>query len=125
MPPQRPPVPLVELFDAEQGMTMRQRLGSIPCRALVGSTPALTATAGRMLRGRGFVILTTGCPSDLVVVHQDGTIGQGYLRAPKSIPVDPEADVDDLAAEHRLLCYRSTPWTCLPMVAWRRNDVPG
>lgn len=39
-------------------------------------------------------------------VHQDGTIGIGYLRAPKAVAVDPDVDVDDLAAEHRLLCYQ-------------------
>ncbi|MGL5810638.1 MAG: hypothetical protein ACRCYQ_11895 [Nocardioides sp.] len=28
------------------------------------------------------------------------------MRAPKSVDVDPAADFDDLAADHRLLCYR-------------------
>ncbi|GAB3245293.1 hypothetical protein GCM10027562_01940 [Arthrobacter pigmenti] len=39
-------------------------------------------------------------------VHQDGTIGAGYAQAPKSVPSDPDTDVDDLAAQHRLLCYQ-------------------
>lgn len=45
-------------------------------------------------------------PLTSLCVHQDGTIGEGYARAPKSVPSDPDADVDDLAAQHRLLCYR-------------------
>lgn len=45
-------------------------------------------------------------PLTSLCVHQDGTIGDGYVRAPKSVSVDPLADVDELAAEHRLLCYR-------------------
>lgn len=45
-------------------------------------------------------------PLTALCVHQDGTIGPGYARAPKSVAADPNADVDQLAAEHRLLCYR-------------------
>lgn len=45
-------------------------------------------------------------PLTSLCVHQDGTIGDGYFRAPKSVPSDPTADVDDLAAQHRLLCYQ-------------------
>ena len=45
-------------------------------------------------------------PLTSLCVHQDGTIGVGYLRAPKSVDVDPTDDVDELAAAHRLLCYR-------------------
>jgi hypothetical protein len=46
-------------------------------------------------------------PLTALCVHQDGTIGPGYARAPKSVESDPMADVDQLAAEHRLLCYRA------------------
>jgi hypothetical protein len=47
-------------------------------------------------------------PLTSLCVHQDGTIGPGYARAPKSTENDdPEVDVDDLAAHHRLLCYRA------------------
>jgi hypothetical protein len=47
-------------------------------------------------------------PLTSLCVHQDGTIGPGYARAPKSTENDdPDADVDDLAAFHRLLCYRA------------------
>lgn len=45
-------------------------------------------------------------PLTSLCVHQNGTIGEGYARAPKSVPSDPDTDVDDLAAQHRLLCYR-------------------
>lgn len=45
-------------------------------------------------------------PLTSLCVHQDGTIGAGYVLAPKSVPSDPNTDVEDLAAEHRLLCYR-------------------
>jgi hypothetical protein len=45
-------------------------------------------------------------PLTALCVHQDGTIGPGYARAPKSVETDPHTDVDQLAAEHRLLCYR-------------------
>jgi len=47
-------------------------------------------------------------PVTALCVHQDGTIGPGYARAPKSTKdTDPDTDVDDLAAYHRLLCYRA------------------
>lgn len=46
-------------------------------------------------------------PLTALCVHQDGTIGPGYARAPKSVATGPDADVDQLAAEHRLLCYRA------------------
>jgi hypothetical protein len=45
-------------------------------------------------------------PLTSLCVHQDGTIGDGYSRAPKSVPSDPSTDVDVLAAQHRLLCYQ-------------------
>lgn len=45
-------------------------------------------------------------PLTALCVHQDGTIGPGYAKAPKSVDADPDADIDQVAAEHRLLCYR-------------------
>lgn len=45
-------------------------------------------------------------PLTSLCVHQDGTISAGYSTAPKSVPSDPGADVDELAAQHRLLCYQ-------------------
>lgn len=45
-------------------------------------------------------------PLTSLCVHQDGTIGDGYLRAPRAIADTPDADVEELAAEHRLLCYQ-------------------
>ncbi|MCD1286001.1 hypothetical protein CV023_09175 [Brevibacterium sp. CCUG 69071] len=45
-------------------------------------------------------------PLTSLCVHQDGTIGDGYAQAPKAVNSDPAADVEDLAAQHRLLCYQ-------------------
>ncbi|HJG80596.1 MAG TPA: hypothetical protein K8V08_09325 [Brevibacterium senegalense] len=45
-------------------------------------------------------------PLTSLCVHQDGTIGPGYLHAPRAVADTPDADVEELAAEHRLLCYR-------------------
>ena len=45
-------------------------------------------------------------PITSLCVHQDGTIGGGYATAPQSVKVDEDVDVDELAAAHRLLCYR-------------------
>lgn len=45
-------------------------------------------------------------PLTSLCVHQDGTIGPGYARAPKSTPDEPGEDIEYFAAEHRLLCYQ-------------------
>ena len=45
-------------------------------------------------------------PLTSLCVRQDGTIGPGYARAPKSIAEDPGEDIEIYAAAHRLLCYR-------------------
>jgi hypothetical protein len=45
-------------------------------------------------------------PLTSLCVHQDGTIGQGYARAPKSVVDTPEEDIEYYAARHRLLCYQ-------------------
>lgn len=45
-------------------------------------------------------------PLTSLCVHQNGTIGDGYSKAPKSVPNDPSTHVEDLAAQHRLLCYQ-------------------
>lgn len=46
-------------------------------------------------------------PLTSLCVHQDGTIGDGYRTAPKSVSVEADADDEDIAAHHRLLCYRA------------------
>jgi hypothetical protein len=46
-------------------------------------------------------------PLTSLCVHQDGTIGPGYARAPKSVVDTPGDDIEYYAAEHRLLCYRA------------------
>jgi len=58
----------------------------------------------RQAKGNGEPPLTALC------VHQDGTIGPGYARAPKSTIDEPGEDIEYFAAEHRLLCYRKFAW---------------
>lgn len=78
-----------------------QHVSGIRTRMLIGNwSGKLLERVAQLAANSGEVPLTSLC------VHQDGTIGQGYLRAPKSIEVDRESDVDKLAAEHRLLCYQ-------------------
>lgn len=45
-------------------------------------------------------------PLTSLCVYVDGTIGPGYERAPKLAPSSTTADIEILAAEHRLLCYQ-------------------
>ncbi|MGH3213950.1 MAG: hypothetical protein ACRDPY_48065 [Streptosporangiaceae bacterium] len=45
-------------------------------------------------------------PLTSLCVHQDGTIGPGYARAPKSVVDTPGEDIEYYAAQHRLLCYQ-------------------
>jgi len=45
-------------------------------------------------------------PLTSLCVHADGSIGLGYKRAPKFAPESMPSDVEEMAAEHRLLCYR-------------------
>ena len=78
-----------------------QQTSGVRTRMLIGNwSGKLLERVAQLAADRGEVPLTSLC------VHQDGTIGVGYLRAPKSVDVDPTADVDELAAAHRLLCYR-------------------
>lgn len=78
-----------------------QKVSGVRTRMLIGNwSGKLLERVARLAADRGEVPLTSLC------VHQDGTIGVGYLRAPKSVDVDPSADVDELAAAHRLLCYQ-------------------
>lgn len=46
-------------------------------------------------------------PLTSLCVHQDGSIGDGYARAPKSVPGPIGDDIELAAAQHRLLCYRT------------------
>lgn len=78
-----------------------QEASGIRTRMLIGNwSGKLLEQVAQLAVDRGDVPITSLC------VHQDGTIGAGYRRAPKSVTSDPDADVDDLAAAHRLLCYR-------------------
>jgi hypothetical protein len=49
----------------------------------------------------------SGPPLTSLCVHQDGSIGDGYARAPKSTPDPVDDDIELAAAQHRLLCYRA------------------
>jgi hypothetical protein len=60
----------------------------------------LLEEVARRAKANGDPPLTSLC------VHQDGTIGPGYARAPKSITDEPGEDIEFYAARHRLLCYR-------------------
>lgn len=46
-------------------------------------------------------------PLTSLCVHQDGTVGPGYARAPKATTDEPGEDIELFAAQHRLLCYRA------------------
>lgn len=77
-----------------------QQVSGIRTRMLIGNwSGKLLERVAQLAADRGEVPLTSLC------VHQDGTIGVGYMRAPKAVEVDPAADVDEIAAAHRLLCY--------------------
>jgi hypothetical protein len=45
-------------------------------------------------------------PLTSLCVRQDGSIGPGYARAPKSVGDSPDEDIEYYAAKHRLLCYQ-------------------
>jgi hypothetical protein len=60
----------------------------------------LLEEVARFAAARGEPPLTALC------VRQDGTIGPGYARAPKSVVDEPGEDIEYYAAVHRLLCYR-------------------
>lgn len=83
---------LTERVQAQSGVRTRMLIGNWSGKLL--------ERVAQLTVERDDVPLTSLC------VHQDGTIGTGYLHAPKSVVNDPNADVDDLAASHRLLCYR-------------------
>lgn len=46
-------------------------------------------------------------PLTSLCVKADGLIGEGYHHAPKIVTVSPSTDTQQLAAEHRLLCYQA------------------
>lgn len=78
-----------------------QEVSGVRTKMLIGNwSGKLLEQVAQLAADQGEPPLTSLC------VHQDGTIGVGYRRAPKTVDSDPGADVDDLAAEHRLLCYR-------------------
>lgn len=67
----------------------------------------LTNWIGKLLEEVAILAKAAGEPPlTSLCVHQDGTIGDGYAKAPKSVADVPGEDIEVYAAEHRLLCYR-------------------
>lgn len=67
----------------------------------------LTNWIGKLLEEVAILAKASGEPPlTSLCVRQDGTIGDGYARAPKSVTGTPGDDIEVYAAEHRLLCYR-------------------
>lgn len=67
----------------------------------------ITHWIGKLLEEVAILARDTGEPPlTSLCVHQDGTIGEGYARAPKSVADRPGEDIEFYAAEHRLLCYQ-------------------
>ncbi|MBK9477249.1 MAG: hypothetical protein IPL94_13790 [Tetrasphaera sp.] len=78
-----------------------QAVSGVRTRMLIGYwSGQLLERVAQLTVERAEVPITSLC------VHQDGTIGGGYATAPQSVKVDEDVDVDELAAAHRLLCYR-------------------
>jgi hypothetical protein len=67
----------------------------------------LTNWIGKLLENVAWLAKTKDEPPlTSLCVHQDGTIGPGYARAPKATTDDPGEDIEFYAAGHRLLCYQ-------------------
>lgn len=67
----------------------------------------LTNWIGKLLEAVAVTAKANGEPPlTSLCVRQDGTIGPGYARAPKSVVDEPGKDIEFYAAEHRLMCYR-------------------
>lgn len=78
----------------------------------IRTTQRLDYWIGRLLENVAIEAARRGEPPiTALCVHQDGTIGPGYARAPKSVESDSNADVDQLAAEPRLLAIARTQRT--------------
>ena len=60
----------------------------------------LLEEVARKAKANGEPPLTSLC------VHQDGTIGPGYARAPKATTDDVAEDIEFYAAKYRLLCHQ-------------------
>lgn len=78
-----------------------QELSGIRTRML------LTNWIGQMLEQVAVRAKVNGEPPlTSLCVRQNGTIGEGYARAPKSVVDATGEDIEYYAAQHRLLCYR-------------------
>jgi hypothetical protein len=76
-------------------------------RSGVRTRQLLTNWIGRLLEQVAVLAKANGEPPlTSLCVHQDGTIGDGYAKAPKSVPGTSGQDIEYYAAQHRLLCYQ-------------------
>lgn len=88
-------------------VTYKQLSELVQERAGIRTRQLLTNWIGRLLEEVAILARKNGEPPlTALCVHQDGTIGEGYARAPKSVVDTPGEDIELYAAEHRLLCYR-------------------
>jgi hypothetical protein len=76
-------------------------------RSGVRTRMLLTNWIGKLLEAVAVRAKNDGQPPlTSLCVHQDGTIGPGYARAPKATDDVPGEDIEYYAAVHRLLCYQ-------------------
>ncbi|MFD6029081.1 hypothetical protein ACFWE5_00085 [Cellulosimicrobium funkei] len=79
----------------------------VQARSGIRTRALLTNWIGKLLEGVAVRATANGEPPlTALCVRQDGTIGPGYARAPKSVVGEPGNDIEQYAAEHRLLCYQ-------------------
>ena len=88
-------------------ITYRELSDHVQERSGIRTRVLLTNWIGKLLEEVAVLAKTNGEPPlTSLCVHQDGTIGPGYAKAPKSVVDEPGDDIEHYAAEHRLLCYR-------------------
>jgi len=88
-------------------ITYRELSECVQERSGVRTRVLLTNWIGKLLEQVAALAKANGEPPlTSLCVHQDGTIGQGYARAPKSVADSTSHDIEYYAAQHRLLCYQ-------------------
>ncbi|WP_201308900.1 GIY-YIG nuclease family protein [Puerhibacterium puerhi] len=88
-------------------ITYRELSDQVQERSGIRTRVLLTNWIGKLLEEVAVLAKTNGEPPlTSLCVHQDGTIGPGYAKAPRSVVDEPGDDIEHYAAEHRLLCYR-------------------
>lgn len=88
--------------------TYSELTDAVQSRSGIRTKMLIANWSGKLLEGVAQRAADAGEPPlTALCVRQNGTIGEGYSRAPKSVLSDPNTDVEDLAAQHRLLCYQA------------------